>query len=119
MPKIRALQQEVEDSKARSEAAEAKHKEYELVISNLEKDKAALRLLAEMADEQAEKAQKDTKDAVQRLQGAKAQNETLQRELAAVTSDRDLWQRKYDEMALKYSKAIQEFDDFVRSASNM
>ncbi|KAG8914016.1 hypothetical protein FRC01_004263, partial [Tulasnella sp. 417] len=94
--KVGTLRQEVEDWKERSEAAEAKHKEYELVISNLEEDKAALRLLAEMADERAEKSQKDTREAVQRLQGAKAQNETLQRELAAVISDRDLWQKKYD-----------------------
>ncbi|KIO15776.1 hypothetical protein M407DRAFT_247158 [Tulasnella calospora MUT 4182] len=117
--KFLSLQKEVEEWERRSEAADMKNKEQEILIAKMEEDKASLHLLAELADEQAEKARKDTRDAVRRFQDAKTQNETLQRELASVTSDRDLWQKKYDEMVQKYSKAMQEFNDFVQSASNM
>ncbi|KAG8956884.1 hypothetical protein FRC00_004789 [Tulasnella sp. 408] len=125
--KILLLQKEIDDWKQRAEAAETKNKEGEMRILKMEQEMASLQRQAEIADEKAEQGRKDAKDAVQKrvLEGARAQSETLQRELTSVTSDRDMWQKKYEvspilkEMAQKYSKAIQEFDDFTRSVSDM
>ncbi|KAG8961409.1 hypothetical protein FRC05_005952 [Tulasnella sp. 425] len=129
--RILALQKDVEGWQQRAETATAKNKEHETQIIALEQEITSLRHQVGAADEQAEKARKEAKDAVQkwvwfctlrvsrRLQVTEAENEGLQRTLTSVTEDRDAWQEKFEEMSRKYSKAMRDFDDFVQSASNM
>lgn len=117
--RISQLKQEVDDTAARAEAAEAKNKTFEQEILQKDHEISSLSRKVGELEAELEDAEKKAKEAIEAHRQLDIKLEHTEKQMTRLEQERDEWEQKYEAMKAQYDKSKHDLEALERDLGGL